>query len=57
MLNPIINHMVIDNLPYYLILVLFNNLNQIPILYQCVVLLIVYIPPLCMLKGIIPVHP
>ena len=32
--QPLLNHMVIDNLPNYLFYFLISNLNQIPNIYQ-----------------------
>ena len=45
LLNSLLNHMVIDELTNQLLPILVINLNQIPTLYEILLLLIVEIQP------------
>ena len=56
MFKPLLNHMVIDDLPNYLLPILVRNLNLIPNLYQCLLLKIVDIPLLGMYKDLRPIY-
>ena len=57
MFNTLISHMVIDDIPNYLLPIPVRNLNQIPTLYQRLLLLMLYISLLSMYKVLCTIHP